>query len=94
MPDFEYREERVDLDPGGLLALFSDGFLEARRGREFFGDRRMAGALKRAARCRSLEEAGRNIIGQVDAFLAGQPRQDDISLLLVRREPVQGGENP
>lgn len=93
-PEFEYAESRLDLTPGATLALFSDGMPEARRGRQFFGDRRVMRTLKTAARCPCLEEAGQGILRDVDAFLAGQPRCDDIALLMIRRARASGRRGP
>src|SRR5207247_8812189 len=72
--------------PGGLLALFSDGIPEAQRGEEFFDDRRLHEALLAEGATADLQALRGGILGRVDDFLAGAPRTDDITLVLVRRE--------
>lgn len=86
VPDFEYEQSDTTLDPGTLLALFTDGVPEARRrGQEFFGTRRMVRTLRGALNRVPLDQAGRSLIREVDEFLPGTARQDDLTLLLVRR---------
>lgn len=85
-PDYPYQRETLRLEPGELLAIFSDGIPEERRGgRHFFGERRVAKALRAAARCAHLEDAGRLVIRDVNDFLGGHPRTDDVTLLMLRR---------
>lgn len=84
-PDFEYEEAEVTVPPGSLLAAFSDGVPEARRGNELFGDRRLARAVKAAAGCPSLDGAAASVIREVDAFRGQRPRDDDVTVLLLRR---------
>ncbi len=86
LADFPYETASVTLSPGALLAVFSDGIPEAQRGEEFFDEQRLEESL-RAVRCLDdLEAMSRKVIADVDAFLAGAPRTDDITLMLLRRE--------
>ncbi len=83
---FKYRNEATILQPGELLAIFTDGIPEALCGRaRFFGERRLASAMRAAARVTPLEESSRSVIQRVDHFLSGAPRSDDIALLLMKR---------
>ena len=86
LPDFPYSSATVTLAPGELLALFSDGIPEAQRGEEFFDDRRLHEALLAEGATADLQALRGGILGRVDDFLAGVPRTDDITLVLVRRE--------
>jgi len=86
LPDFPYRAARVTLGDGELLAVFSDGIPEAARGEEFFDPERLARALIESAHEPDLAELGDRIMARVEEFLAGAPRGDDITLLLVRRD--------
>ena len=86
LPDFPYTAESVELKPGELLALFSDGIPEAQRGEEFFEERRLHEMLLEAGGTTDLEGLSRRIIEKVDGFVGDNPRADDITLLLLRRE--------
>jgi serine phosphatase RsbU (regulator of sigma subunit) len=86
MSGFRYPSESVELARGETLILYSDGIPEAMRGAEFFVDEKMQPVLIEAGAMPTLEESSRFIIGEVEAFTADEPRGDDITLLLVRRE--------
>lgn len=85
-PDYPYQLESLRLQPGGLLAIYSDGVPdELRDRRHFFGEGRVAKALRAGVRCERLEDAARLVFRSVDEFLAGHARLDDMTLLLLRR---------
>ncbi len=86
LPDQRHATDTVTLRPGELLAVYSDGIPEAQRGDEFFDDHRLRQALSECARDPDLAAVSRAVRGQVDAFLAGAARTDDVTLLLLRRE--------
>ena len=77
----------VDIGPGDLLLLYSDGVTEARRGDELFGEHRLeavlAGAtgLDATAVVRAVETAVLDYAGSLG---------DDVALLAVRRRPGHG----
>jgi serine phosphatase RsbU (regulator of sigma subunit) len=83
--DFPYRTETLQLEPGELLALFSDGIPEAQHGEAFFDEARTYAALSAASRRSTLEQARTGMIQAVEAFVAGSPRADDITLIMIRR---------
>ena len=83
--DYPYTAASATLAPGETLALYSDGIPEALCGQEFFGNERLAEALRVAAITPALDEAARSVLADVEAFAAGTPRADDITLVLVRR---------
>jgi phosphoserine phosphatase RsbU/P len=85
MPVFPYTRGTVALGPDELLAVFSDGIPEAAREGEFFDNERLGRALVAQAKNRSLEDAGDRVLGEVESFLAGTPRGDDVTLVLLRR---------
>jgi sigma-B regulation protein RsbU (phosphoserine phosphatase) len=85
LPDFPYRSRTVELAPGSLFALFTDGIPEALRGEEFFGDERLREALTGLAGRPQLEEVAQGLVEKVDQFLAGERRSDDITLVMLRR---------
>jgi serine phosphatase RsbU (regulator of sigma subunit) len=85
LPSFPFQEGEATLEPGDLLAAFSDGIPEAARGEEFFDDIRLREALVEMATDPELDRVGDGIVSRVEQFLAGAPRSDDITLVLVRR---------
>jgi phosphoserine phosphatase RsbU/P len=73
------------LTPGEMLVGFSDGITEAMsRAGEPFGDARLAAALREHAGLPAAELVAA-IIGAVDAFVAGAPQSDDVTLLIAQR---------
>jgi serine phosphatase RsbU (regulator of sigma subunit) len=84
----------VRLHPGDILALYTDGLTEARRGRrgtEYFGTEGVASALKKAKETSAPSGALAAIAGEVaetaKAFAGGSLR-DDTCLLLARYVPA------
>jgi sigma-B regulation protein RsbU (phosphoserine phosphatase) len=80
----EYVGREVRLAPGDTLLLYSDGLTEAARDEEEYGIGRAAAALRRAARL-PLAELLTACRLDLETFLEGTPRSDDLSLLAVRR---------
>jgi sigma-B regulation protein RsbU (phosphoserine phosphatase) len=85
LPDFDYRSRTIELEPGVLFTLFTDGIPEALHGEEFFGDERLREALAGLASRANLEEVANGVVEKVEGFLAGQRRSDDITLVMLRR---------
>ena len=78
--DQEYREATITLEPGDVVALYTDGITEAFNDRlDMFGLDRLDEALKvegdAAARMKEVVRA-------VDRFCAGRPASDDRTLLV------------
>jgi serine phosphatase RsbU (regulator of sigma subunit)/pSer/pThr/pTyr-binding forkhead associated (FHA) protein len=84
IPGATYETGRVTMRPGETLVLFSDGIPEAQREGEFFDEERLDQALLEACREQRLEDVRRQVLAGVDAFLAGSPRTDDLTLVLLR----------
>lgn len=82
--DSDYVTSCVALAPGDVLLLYSDGLTEAARGEEEYGIGRAAAALQRAAD-QPLPELLAACRRELDAFLDGARRGDDLTLLAVRR---------
>jgi sigma-B regulation protein RsbU (phosphoserine phosphatase) len=79
-----YQEISVKLDSGDLLALFSDGIVEAMNLKhEEFGMRRLENVLRHHAE-RSPEEITEAIFKEVRKHEQGRTPRDDQTLLLVR----------
>lgn len=82
--DAAFESARIAIRPGDMLLGCSDGVLECRnRSDEEFGDQRF--------RAKAREHAGEpahavlfSILGGLQDFAVGMPRQDDVSLLVIR----------
>jgi serine phosphatase RsbU (regulator of sigma subunit) len=85
VPGRAYHAGSVALPPGSLLLLYTDGVTEAESPRgALFGE----DALRRLLEGPSVpgaDEAVERVEAAVEAFAAGQPQFDDITLLAVRR---------
>ncbi len=78
-----YPLERIQLEEGDTLVLFSDGVEEARKGTAFFGRERIAAAIL-AHSCGTLKELHDGLRATLTEFLGGAEPHDDATLLLVR----------
>jgi serine phosphatase RsbU (regulator of sigma subunit) len=81
-----YAAQHAQLRPGDLLLCFTDGVTEALDAdQQEFGDARLLASLRKAAAAgahATIDAVER----AVDAFAAGAPQADDITLLAVSRE--------
>ena len=84
MDDAEYKSQTLTLEPNDLLFLYTDGVTEAAsEAKELFGEKRLLEALN------GVVPEGDNICelvcqrvkASVDAFAAGAPQADDITML-------------
>ncbi len=82
----DYQGRELWLGPGQTLLGYTDGWTEAMVGDEELGIGRAAAAVRRAAELppEALLAACR---AELDAFLTGSPRGDDLTLLALRRKP-------
>jgi sigma-B regulation protein RsbU (phosphoserine phosphatase) len=83
-PDACYDCHRLELSPGQVLLAYTDGWTEAARGDEEYGIGRAAAALRRV-RDAPLPELLTACRDDMEVFLDGRPRGDDVTLLAVRR---------
>jgi len=72
----------VQIDPGDLLAIFSDGVTEAMRGEEEFGEPRFLEELRRTSRL-PLDQVVTDVFNAVQQFSAGD-QSDDLTLVVAR----------
>jgi sigma-B regulation protein RsbU (phosphoserine phosphatase) len=80
-----YRPQDLRLEAGDLLAFYSDGVNEANdAGEEEWGRENLKESLL-AARHESAEAVVDRVFAAVDAFAAGAPQYDDITLLVLKR---------
>src|SRR5204862_8313085 len=83
-PQACYEQETVQLSPGDLLTLFSDGVSEelSAAGEEF-GDERIRDAVI-AARGESTDAALERLLTSVKQFSLGAAQSDDITAMVVK----------
>jgi serine phosphatase RsbU (regulator of sigma subunit) len=80
-----YAEYTDKLEPGDLLAIYSDGVTEATNAKdEEFGDEHFAEVLK-ANRQKSAADVVAAVNQALTEFAAGSPQADDITLMVARR---------
>jgi phosphoserine phosphatase len=76
----------VDMMPGDILVLLSDGIYEyPDRHNELFGEDRVEAVL-RVHHGRRMSELSGILLDAVQAFAQGTPQEDDITIVLVKRE--------
>lgn len=81
----EVRTAEVRLEPGDLLAIFSDGIPEATLdGSTYFGFETLEAILTRHRRA-PLDEIAEHVVAAVNDFIGGGVHSDDLTLLLLRR---------
>jgi sigma-B regulation protein RsbU (phosphoserine phosphatase) len=85
MSSFPWTMGETTVEPGELVAVFSDGIPEAQRGEEFFDTERIETTLLGLAGEPDLAKVAEGIIASIDDFAAGEHRSDDVTLVLLRR---------
>ncbi|MBA2301428.1 MAG: SpoIIE family protein phosphatase [Acidobacteria bacterium] len=89
LEDAEYHEGRLTLEAGDVLLLYTDGVTEAINGRgELFSDARLEQSFAATAG-RPVRESVASIVDAVNGFAAGQPQEDDITVLALRYRGLQ-----
>lgn len=86
-PEWTYHEGKILFHPGDLFIGFTDGITEAMTKKEDeFGETRL---IRSVQACASLPapEMINYIFRDVDAFTAGAPQHDDMTLVVVRVQP-------
>lgn len=84
--DASYQQAEVLLEPGDLVACYTDGLTEAMADSgEMFGLNRLDAAIRESA-SRGPDAVKTSVLGHLDRFLAGTTALDDITLLVLQRE--------
>ncbi len=81
--------DTVKLEPGDLVAVFSDGIPEATTDGETFLDLDKVLEILDNHRTADLSDIRERIVSVVDDFLGGESGSDDVTLLLLRRKAEQ-----
>jgi phosphoserine phosphatase RsbU/P len=84
IPDATYDQATIELDPGDLLVIYTDGFSEAMNPHlEEWGETRLLEAVKSCDGLPS-KDAIAKIMQAADAFASGAPQSDDMTLVILR----------
>ncbi|MDD2558511.1 MAG: SpoIIE family protein phosphatase [Desulfuromonadaceae bacterium] len=91
LPDIEYCNRRITLEPGEKLFLYTDGVNEAMDpDLQLFGEERMLELLAHC--CTETAEASINRVGkELKRFAAGADQSDDITMLCMSYAQPSGG---
>lgn len=83
-PNNPLMETELQLKPGDVIVYYTDGLTEAENPQgDYYGEDRLAVALKACAGKTALE-IKQDILADVDAFCAGQPPFDDLTMIVVK----------
>jgi sigma-B regulation protein RsbU (phosphoserine phosphatase) len=83
----EYSQQTITLEQNEIFIAYSDGVFEARsENGEFFGMERFFQLLKNSSN-NSPQQIGKYIITQLEQFIGDYPALDDISLIIMKRNP-------
>jgi sigma-B regulation protein RsbU (phosphoserine phosphatase) len=86
LPSAPYTEQSLTLMPGDLLLMFTDGVSEAMsRDDEEWGEERMIASAEHCSGD-TAEAVMKDLFRNVDAFTAGAPQHDDMTLLVLKLE--------
>ena len=84
----KFKTQEAFIQPGDGVYLYTDGFVEARKQNELFGDDRFREAILEAHQG-AQRLAGESVLAAVTAFLDGVPLDDDGTFVGVRYGGVQ-----
>ncbi len=88
-PEADYESGTLQLEPDDLLAIFTDGIVEAVNGQdEEYGDQRLLDTLGRIDRPEA-EAVVAALLGDLDAFVGSTRQHDDMTCLILRVTPRQ-----
>ena len=85
LEDAEYEEERIQLMPGDLLFLYTDGITEIKPigGNGQFGEERLHRILQDNA-WMGANEIKEKVLQEIHTFVGGEPLDDDLTMLVVK----------
>jgi phosphoserine phosphatase len=88
MPVIRLKPPRIaPIEPGDVFAAITDGVFEYENAAdEMFGEARVVDLVRRHPDS-TASELLKIIVAEVDAFAAGAPQKDDMTLVVVRRKP-------
>lgn len=87
-----YEDVDLELGPGDVLLLYTDGLVEAIDFRaESYGFERLERAFARAARAGEAREVRTHLLEDVSHFKGSTPQADDLSIVVARYRPERAG---
>jgi sigma-B regulation protein RsbU (phosphoserine phosphatase) len=92
LEDRAWRQEALQIDPGDVLVLYTDGITEAHNEQAvLFGERRLLASVRASLRAAGpqppvAQEIQDAILADVHRFAGNAPRSDDIALAILLRE--------
>ncbi|MGD2245080.1 MAG: SpoIIE family protein phosphatase [Candidatus Aminicenantes bacterium] len=90
LPNQEYKQHTSQIKPGDVLILYTDGITEATRAKsaeendKYFGEERLVEVVKTHLQ-NSAREIQSEILKAISDFTAGAPQNDDITLVVIKR---------
>jgi sigma-B regulation protein RsbU (phosphoserine phosphatase) len=79
-----YTQARIEIEPGDILVLFTDGISEAMNAADEEWDEDRLLASIRACSGRPASQMIDDIVRDADSFVAGAPQHDDMTLIVVK----------
>jgi serine phosphatase RsbU (regulator of sigma subunit)/CheY-like chemotaxis protein len=88
MEDSVWQQKIVRFTPGDVLLFYTDGVTEAQdRSGRFYGEQRLQEVLRSHSN-RTANEILESILADLNDFLGGASQQDDVTLIVLRRNPA------
>lgn len=88
LPETSYAEKEITFEPEDLLVIYSDGVTEAMNNKEQQFDQQRLAACVEKHREASPKELIEHIVTAVHDHTGNAPQTDDITLLVIRRNPL------
>ncbi len=91
LEDGAWEQRTVQMDPGDVLVLYSDGVTEAQNEQKaLFGEERLLGVIRTTfvspgSPARSAHDVQDAVLAEVQAFVGDAPQSDDITLMVIVR---------
>ena len=88
-PGGDFEEERIMLEPGDRLVLYTDGLAEARNNDiEQFGEDRLFELVSQGEEL-TADSLCESLIDAIESWAGGKPLEDDVTLVVVDYRPTQ-----
>ncbi|MFZ0390364.1 MAG: GAF domain-containing SpoIIE family protein phosphatase [Calditrichia bacterium] len=85
LPDFEFRQEKVLVEPGSVLVIYSDGLPEAMNDAEDdFGEKRLEEVIRQNIEKEAVQLVD-IILQEVNVFAGNEPQMDDKTIMVIKR---------